>query len=167
MENVERRKDVFAWFGGAAYGAQCFEVELQSLLLLTYRLDHLAAPIAELDEVDLRLSSKNLGRLIRELEKRFVVHPEFSALLGTYREKRNYLMHRFFFENATKLLTSSGCNAMIEELKELTQLFREADEIAKRISKRLQAVAGWSEEQIETLVRAELKKASTEDQEAV
>ncbi|MGB9619227.1 MAG: hypothetical protein ACPL7K_02305, partial [Armatimonadota bacterium] len=158
-----RRKEVFAWFGGAAYHAQCFEVELQSLLLLTHRLDHPEAPISELDRVDMQLSSKNLGCLIRELEKRFVLRPEFSALLKTYREKRNYLMHRFFFENASKLLTPRGGDAMVKELKELSRIFREADAIAQGISKRLRGAAGWSEEEIEALVRVQLKKLSGED----
>lgn len=102
--------------------------------------------------MDLRLSSKTLGWLVREFEKRFEVHPEFSALLDAYCKKRNYLMHSFFFDNATNLLSSSGCDAMIEELRELTQLFREADEIAKEMSKRLRILAGWSEEQIEALI---------------
>jgi hypothetical protein len=53
---VARRKEVFAWFGAAAYYAQCFEVELHSLLLLTYRLNHPRAPESDVDEVDRRLS---------------------------------------------------------------------------------------------------------------
>ena len=104
LDDVERRKEVFAWFGGAAYHAQCFEVELQSLLLLTHRLNNPDAPVSELDDVDLRLSRKNLGTLLRELGMQFQLHPEFDGLLSTYRDRRNYLMHRFFFENARKLL---------------------------------------------------------------
>ncbi|HWO56594.1 MAG TPA: hypothetical protein VNN55_03400 [bacterium] len=158
MDDVERRKEVFAWFGGAAYRAQCFEVELQSLLLLTYRLNHPSAPVSELDDVDMRLSSKNLGGLLRELGKHFTVHPEVSDLLNTYRDKRNYLMHRFFFDNARKLLSPPGCDAMVDELKDLSRVFQEADAIAREMSKRLRALVGWSEEEIEALVRAEIRK---------
>ena len=158
MDDVGRRKEVFAWFGGAAYHAQCFEVELQSLLLLTYRLNHPSAPMSDLDDVDMRLSSKNLGGLLQELGKRFTLHPEFSDLLNTYREKRNYLMHRFFFDNARKLLSPPGCDEMVDELKDLSQTFQEADAIAQEMSKRLRAMAGWSDEEIEALVRAELRR---------
>lgn len=152
------RKEVFAWFGGAAYHAQCFEVELQSLLLLTYRLNHRSALVSDLDDVDMRISKKNLGGLLKELGKHFTLHQEFSDLLNTYREKRNYLMHRFFFDNARKLLSPPGCDAMVDKLKDLSQAFQEADVIAQEMSKRLRALAGWSEEEIEALVRAELGK---------
>lgn len=157
-DDVEHRKEVFAWFGGAAYHAQCFEVELQSLLLLTYRLNHPTASVTDLDGVDMSLSRKNLGSLLRELAKHFTLHPEFSNLLNTYCDKRNYLMHRFFFDNAGKLLSSPGCEVMVTELKQLSEVFREADAIAQEMSKRMRALAGWSEEQIEKLVRAELGK---------
>jgi len=158
MDDVERRKEVFAWFGGAAYHAQCFEVALQSLLLLAYRLNCPGTLASDLDDVDVRLSSKNLGWLLRELEKYFTLHSEFSDLLNTYREKRNYLMHRFFFDNARKLLSPLGCDVMVNELKYLSQAFQKADAIAQEISKHLRALAGWSEEEIDALVRAELRK---------
>jgi hypothetical protein len=164
MDDVERRKDVFALFGGAAYHAQCFEVELQILLLLTYRLNHPNASVSDLDGVDVRLSNKNLGALLRELGKSLTLHPEFSALLNTYREKRNYLMHRFFFDNARKLFSPQGCDAMVEELGELSRVFQEADAIAQEMSKRMRTLAGWSEEQIEALIRAELSKDTERDE---
>lgn len=138
-------------------------MELQNLLLLTYRLKHPRAPVSELDATEMRLSSKNLGWLLRELEKDFELHPEFSALLSIYLQKRNYLMHRFFFDNASNLLSTGGCNAMVDELKGLSQVLREADAIAQEISKRLRAAAGWSEEKIEALVRAQLKRDSDHD----
>jgi hypothetical protein len=158
MDDVERRKEVFAWFGGAAYHAQCFEVELQSLLLLTYRLNNPSAQVSDLDDVDMRLSRKNLGGLLRELGKHFSLPTEFSDQLNAYREKRNYLMHRFFFDNARKLLSPLGCAAMVDELKDLSRALGEADAIAQDFSKRLRARAGWSEEEIAALLRAELKK---------
>ena len=158
LDDVERRKEVFAWFGGAAYHAQCFEVELQSLLLLTHRLNNPDAPVSELDDVDLRLSRKNLGTLLRELGMQFQLHPEFDGLLSTYRDRRNYLMHRFFFENARKLLNTPGCEAMIDELRGLSQAFQEVDAIAQEMSKRLRALAGWSKGQFDALVQAALRR---------
>jgi len=67
-------------------------------------------------------------------------------------------MHRFFFDNARKLLTPPGCDAMVDELKDLSQAFQEADAISQEMSKRLRALAGWSEEEVERLVRAEFGK---------
>ncbi len=163
MDDVARRKEVFAWFGGATYHAQCFEVELQSLLFLTYRLDHPSAPTSALDDVDLRLSKQNLGCLLRKLAKHFTLRPEFSDLLNTYREKRNYLMHRFFFDNAFNLPSAAGCDLMVKELRNLARTFREADAIAQVMSKHLRKLAGWSEDHVEALVRVELEKDTDRD----
>src|SRR5258708_39185494 len=100
MDDVELRKEVFAWFGGAAYAAQCFEVELVNLLLWAPRLHEPSLTSQQLEEIDTRLSKRNLGQLLGELKMHFVVHPVFESLLKEYIESRNHLAHRFFFENA-------------------------------------------------------------------
>ncbi len=162
-DDVQHRKEVFASFGGAAYHAQCFEVALQSLLLLAYRLANPDAPLSDLDAADARLSRKNLGHLIPALAKHVQLSPRFIDRLNFYREKRNFLMHRFFFENAMKMLSPRGCDAMINELNELTQLFREADSKAQEITKPLYSLAGWSEAEVSAMVSEELGKGDGYD----
>jgi hypothetical protein len=164
MNGADHRKEVFAWFGAAAYYAQSFEVELQTLLLLVYRLHHPSAPLSELDEADTPLSKRTIGQLRKELEKHLTVAPEFSAILKVYGDKRNYLMHRYFFENARRLVSQQGCTAIVNELQSLSQTFREADATAQQMSKHLRALAGWSEEEMEAVVGAELRKNTHEEQ---
>jgi hypothetical protein len=163
MDDGELRKEVFAWYGSAAYAAQCFEVELTILLLLAYRLRHPSASPQDLDKVDVRLSKLALGQLVNELKREFVVHPEFETLLTRYLQTRNYLTHRFFFENGLKLMSRGGCGSMLAELKEIEASMREANGIAETISGRVKRVLGIPEEVLQAHVQAALRKASEEE----
>ncbi len=157
MSEEELRKDVFTWYGSAAYAIQCFEVELSILLLAHERLEKPQSTPEELDKLDEKLSLKTLGQLIGEVKKRFWVHPEFEGLLKTYLAKRNYFTHRFFFENASKLHSASGCTQLIEELQILYDTFVEADRISQLMSKNVRAAAGVDEDALQEKVNREVK----------
>src|SRR3989442_21804 len=131
MDDTELRKEVFAWYGGAAYAAQCFEVEPTILLLLAYRLQYPSASPRDLDTVEVRLSKLALGHLLTELKNQFVVHTEFETMLTQYLQTRNYLTHHFFFENGLKLMSREGCGSMLAELKQIEASMREANGIAE------------------------------------
>lgn len=151
--DAEGRKEVFAWFGGAAYQAQCFEVELHTLLLFVHQLKSSTMTTDGLKQIDTKLSKKNLGFLIQELKRNGEMHPDFEMLLNEYREKRNYLMHTFFFENSLKLLSKEGCEVMVEELQGIANSLREADEIATLMSKNVRELLGLDEQSVEEYVR--------------
>ena len=157
MSEEELRKDVFAWYGSVAYAAQCFEVELSILLLARERLERPNSTPEELDRLDEILSRKTLGQLMNEVKKRFWIHPEFEALLGKYLQKRNYIAHRFFFENARKLLSAEGCKQLIEELQDLYATFKEADQISQLMSKNVRVASGVDEVALQEMVNREIK----------
>lgn len=154
----EIKKEVFAWFGGAAYAAQCFEVELCTLLLLVHRLKNSSATPQQLDDLDTKLSKRNLGTLLRELAKHLTIHPDFQALLDNYLDRRNYLMHRFFFDHASDLLSPAGCQKMISELRDIHASLNEADQIAQVMSANIRKTLGMSQDQIQALLTAELHR---------
>ncbi len=149
----ELRKDVFAWYGGAAYAAQLFEQELIILLILTARLENRALPSNTIEDLDEWLSKKTLGGLLRELKKKFTLAPDFERLLNEYLEKRNFLAHRFFVDHATDLLSRSGCERLVEELKGLSSDLREADLIAQTMSRNVRAALGISEAALDAEVK--------------
>jgi hypothetical protein len=158
MTDEELRKEVFAWYGSVAYSAQCFEIELGILLSAHNRLISPTSTPEELDELFAKtLLRKTLGQLMQEIRKRFEIHPDFEALLAMYLEKRNYIAHRFFFENARKLLSAEGCKQLIDELQSLYATFREADEISKVMSKNLRLASGVDEAALQELVNREIK----------
>jgi hypothetical protein len=152
----EIRKEVFAWFGGAGYAAQCFEVELCTLLLLVRRLKDPSATRQHLEDLDTKLSKRNLGTLLRELAKHLTIRPDFQAMLDGYLDRRNYLMHRFFFDHASDLLSAAGCQKMISELKGIHASLNEADQIAQAMSANIRKALGMSEDQVQALVSTEL-----------
>jgi len=134
-------------------------VELTTLLLLVYRLQHPSASPKDLDSVEIKLSKLALGQLLGELRKKFAVHPDFETLLGRYLQTRNYLTHHFFFENGLNLMLRKGCDTMLSELKQIEALMKEANGIAETMSKNLRKVLGITEEVVQTQVRAALRKA--------
>ena len=167
MKNVvsdsELRKDVFAWYGAAAYAAQCFEVELVTLLLGIYRLNHPNGSLEGLDKVDVELSKKNLGQLYVELRKHVEIGDSFGKLLQSYKDRRNYLTHHFFYANGKKLATHRGCNEMIEELQEISDTLQEADAIAQNISKVVRKASGIPEEELQKQARATMDRELKEE----
>ncbi len=157
MSDEELRKDVFTWYGSAAYAAQCFEVELSILLLAHERLGKPNSTPAELDKLDEALSRKTLGQLVSEVKRRFSIHPDFESLLRTYLQKRNYFTHRFFFENAAKLKTANGCAELIAELQHLYSTFMEADQISQLMSKNVRVASGVNEAAFQELIDREIR----------
>lgn len=154
----ETRKEVFAWFGAAAYQAQCFEVELGILLLFMQLVQNPGVTHTKVEALNTRLTASNLGFLLRELKKGMWLHPDFEGLLDQYRERRNYLMHRFFSEHSFDFVTEAGCRKMISELTELHGILEEADEIAQAMSKRIRQHLNWSEKKLDAFYRATLKR---------
>ena len=155
----ELRKDVFAWYGSVVYTAQCFEVELCNLLLAHKRLDNPETSSEELDKLDEILMRKTLGQLINEVKKRFRIHPEFETLLKQYLQKRNYISHRFFFENSKKLISTDGCQQLISELQDLCVIFREADAVSQQMSKNVRIATGIDEDAFMEMVNREVESA--------
>jgi hypothetical protein len=162
-DKSELRKEVFAWFGSAAYAAQCFEVELCILFLLTHRLNNPELTPEQMDRIDTKLSGKTLGTLLSDLRKHLVIHPDFQTILDSYLTKRNYLMHHFFFDHGKDLLSREGCNKMIEELTALHASLKEADEIVQTMSQNVRKHLGISESEIQSLTEAHIKKFTDDE----
>ena len=156
-QDEEIRKDVFAWFGSAAYAAQLFEVELVTLLIGQARLADPNYSIEKLNDLDNLLSKKTLGQLLHEVKKHFTVSTEFEEILMEYRDKRNYLAHHFFSKNGEKLLSISGCKEMAIELQEIYGSLREADQIVTKMSENVRTASGINEEDFQKYVNEQMK----------
>ena len=140
MDKQDPRREVFACFGEAAYYAQLFETQVENLILLVALARDKNISREKLEKIDIGLSRKSLGTLIAELKKHLELSPEFEELMRTYQEKRNYLMHDYFFQNSGKLALASGCDAMAVELQTLASLFNEAVLIAQDMAEKLNAM---------------------------
>ena len=163
MDASETRKDLFAWYGAAMYAAQLFEVELVTLLLCLERLTSPRITATKLDRIDDILSRKTLGALLGELKKHTTLDSEFEQLLLSYRDKRNYLAHRFFHENAQRMSTVQGFEELTEELKEIESQLRQADAVAMKMSENVRGACGIPENEFQAYVDTVMKSEVTED----
>jgi len=153
MDDVEARKDMFAWYGAAMYAAQLFEVELVTLLLSLKRLREPDTSPHEYDRFESLLSKKTLGTLLKELKKYIEIAQEFEDMLVQYRDSRNYLAHEFFYKNANGMRTRKGVDAITSELRDREQQLREADLIASKMSENVRKASGIDEDAFQEYAR--------------
>ena len=121
------RREVFALFGLASYHAQCLERQIGIMLSTCY--NH-AFSTASPDARDLIFDehfSKTLGALIRKLESTITVPPNLAESLQAALKKRNWLIHHYFYDRASDILSSPGRHAMMKELTELYMEFNRLD----------------------------------------
>ena len=76
----------------------------------------------KIDNYMINLSKKTLGGLIRQLKKIMNLDNTFSNRLEEALEARNYLTHRFFNDQAEKLLTQKGREDALELVKKKREI---------------------------------------------
>ena len=157
-KDAELRKDVFAWYGSAAYAAQLFEVELVTLMLCHEKKEKPEISVADIDDLDSKLSKKTMGQLIHDLNKRFTLTDRFKNTLIGYRDQRNYLAHEFFYSNGSKLLSPKGCQELIQELQSKYANLKEADRVMSEMSSTVRKESGINEQEFMLYVNQELDK---------
>lgn len=145
MDRAALRKEVFAWYGAAAYYAQCIEVELVIARLFLVRRRNPQLSEAELDEID-RDKRNTMGRLLKRLTSELDLDGAEAALLKTCVEDRNFLAHDYWYRRYGLLDTARGCHRAVDELQEMSERLKKGDTIAQGISKRIRASLGISEE---------------------
>lgn len=171
MSDEQERKEVFAWFGAASYYAQCVEVELRIARLFLVRKDEPWPKEQEWQRVEgERLTMGGLLRLVESgIELRSAERETLQACL----EKRNWLSHAYWEERSHLLVSSESRSRAVEELAELCEMFQRGDEVACRLSARIRAKVGVSEdlvrklqdEYIQRLASGESRESILQDQE--
>ena len=126
-------KEPYAFFGLAAYWAQCFEQSMILLIASTNALLHNPIEAKNFDEVFSSLDKKTLGTLIRQLSGIAKIESGMEFQINSVLQKRNYLMHRFFSENSMMWFNSSTRRKMIDELRDLAQAFQDGDHMLTSI----------------------------------
>lgn len=144
MSDELERKEVFAWFGAASYHAQCVEVELRIAWLFLARVEE---PVPNQKEW-LRLESQRLtmGEVLRLVESGIELRGDERERLKACLGKRNWLSHAYWEQRSHLLASSDGRRHAVEELAELCEMFQRGDEVARRLSARIRAKVGISED---------------------
>lgn len=162
-ENYEA-KEVYAFFGLAAYCSQVFE---QAALHLAAALHVYAMSPRTQEGVDAtwdRLDRQTLGQLLASARQLTTIDPTIDELLCAAIDRRNDLVHRFFERNSERFMVESGRKSMIQELREATGLFQRADRAATELFLPISSAMGLTEEVIEATF--ERMKADLEAREA-
>lgn len=169
-------REVFAYYGRAAYAASCVEtglaialmhVELMSQVHGRARRERKAPSKAEWEAMFDAYMDKHhlltLGTLIDRFKSVHRVDPSLDALLTESLRRRNAIAHEFFRENAVAFAHSAGRLAMIEELDRDHDLFTRTDEAVQAavapILPRLGIDPETHQSQIDKISRRELEAA--------
>ena len=119
-------KEVFAFFGLAAYYSQVLEQELINIAGVAQLLHK--GPSRELaSELYDLLEEKTFGRLLAAVRAHVEIPSEVDALLAEALKARNYLAHRFFAEHSEHFVVEVGRAMMIEKLRTFAGEFVAAD----------------------------------------
>ena len=146
-------------YGATAYCAHMFENELQNILLLAHILKKSSLTRIGLKQIGLKIKKAQIGRLLDEIKKQYSISIELEKSLNEFREKRNYLIHYFFFENAFKMLDNEGRKTMIIELKNLCLEFKKADEMVEILARQMRKDLGWSENKFKEFLKKRYEMA--------
>jgi len=156
MKNEELHiKEVYAYFGLASYMAQCLERSIAMILIFVHGKGPTEITRAELDEVLNKKFKMTMGQLIKELisdKKSNFLGVDFDLAL----EKRNWLMHNYFYERSGHFMTPEGRNIMLVELTELRVLFEKIDNILEEIVSEKVKEFGVSEEKVQEYITKSL-----------
>lgn len=152
-------KEVYAFFGLAAYSAQVLEKGLVNMVV-TFKTFGLRITLAEFDAIFSAHDSRTLGQLLQAARNLQIPIPvETDQLFSQALKKRNYLNHDFFAARSGYFMSETGRRKMIRELRELILLFQTADEHCEPIYRPVLERMGVSEQTIQKLAQDLITKA--------
>lgn len=143
-------KEVYAFYGLAAYCAQVLEKGLVNLATGLH-IDGLSITRAQFDTLFNRFDSATFGQLINAARVSIQIPSATETVLAEALAKRNRLMHDFFADNAAAFMTDRGRAQMIVELRDLVDLFQRADREVDELLEPIAIRRGLTEELINQL----------------
>ena len=159
-------KEVFAFFGLAAYHAQVME---KGLLIFAVGLNIARIPKvtrALVDELFTTHERKTFGQLFRIAREANILDEPMVNRLKNALEQRNYLTHQLFYDYAGDFTVDSGRKVMIDELRRMTDIFINMDKDIEAISKPLWEKYGITESIIDKGLE-DIIKSTREKYEAI
>ena len=172
-------RQVFAYFGRAAYAASCVEHGLTIALMQAELMSQEFGRARRLrkgpsrneweamfDDHMAKHDLFPLGTLISRFRRVVKVEPALEALLDETLRRRNFLAHGFFREKAVDFAHAAGRTKMIEELDRDHDLFTRADDAVQaavaHIIPRLGIDPDKYREQMEDIIRSKLEEAKAQ-----
>ncbi len=167
-------REVFAYYGRAAYAASCVEhgltialmkAELMSQVAGRARRERKVPTTAEweamFDEYMAKHDALPLGTLIQRFRKVVKTPPELQALLDQALTQRNFLAHGFFRERAVSFSHSAGRDEMIAELDATHDLLDRTDKAVQAAVEDVLPRIGVNVERMQTQTEAIIREQLT------
>lgn len=155
----EQIKEAFTWFGAAIFHSNCIERQLAILLSMLDYLESESDKKRDFEDIRGLYFRKTLGQMVKRLSEKTIIPDDLKTKLQEALEKRNWLVHYFFWEHAVPFCSTNGRKRMIVELQILVDVFINLDKQLETISRNIQREYGISDKIIEKEV-AELLKTS-------
>ena len=164
--DFEDPKEVYAFYGLAAYTAQVLEQGLLNWVVALMIAGERRVTPATVERLLETFEEQTFGQLLRIVRERVTVPAEVDSVLDHALRRRNYLVHRFFAVHSEDFISGAGRRSMIGELRDAVRLFEEADKASESVYLPLVARLGVTQEVISQqmdllLQRAEARDAAT------
>jgi hypothetical protein len=140
-------KEVYAFYGLAAYSAQVLEKGLVNLVAGLHT-DGLSITRGEFDTLFAGFDASTFGQLVRRARTKVPISPDTEILLAEALRERNRLVHHFFADHATAFMTEQGRMKMIAELRRLVTLFQRVDHQVEEMWAPIAARRGLTDERV-------------------
>ena len=156
-------KEVYAFFGLAAYMAQVLERSAINFALIL-QLPEVDLVTRELYESSYEtLERKTFGKLLRACEKEFELPNHAKEIMDDALKTRNHLIHSYFYEKSEDLISEKGRIEMMEELQGIIGKFQIADKLLESIYLPIYDNYGVSKEYLASEYEARLQRARDRD----
>lgn len=148
-------KEVYAFYGLAAYYAAVLERVLISFVVIAHRAKNLAMTPQEIDALFTKTEFQTLGNVLRLARTVGPVPDNLEADLRDAVALRNSLIHSWFWDHAEDFMSASGRSLMIDDLRHRANRFmalaRQLEQIAIPMMKRWGVTREWVETEFERL----------------
>jgi len=155
-------REVYARYGLAVYLAQCVERQLALLLATRYGPDIEGMTPQQYNQLLDSLFQQTFGALMVTLRETVTLPVEAEARLRRVLERRNWLIHNYFWERAGHLLTPAGRAKMIAELEALADEFEAEHQRLLTISRNWAKEHGVTEERLQAELERLIQRAEAQ-----
>ena len=156
-------KEVFAFFGLAAYHGQVLEQELVIFAVMLNLSGRSRVTREAFEALFDRLEVWTFGQLFREARSLTPIPRGLETKLNEALARRNDLAHRFFARHSEDFMSEAGRIGMIEELRATTGIFEDVDAAVTAVRVPLSSAIGITEEMAKHELDEMLARAAARD----
>lgn len=150
IDEDQQIKHCYALFGVAVYSAQCLEAELLNLLVALRVSRRIKLEEHTVDSLQDFYSRKTMGVLIAALMELENLHEDEVRLINEALDRRNKLIHGFWFERVFKFGKRDSRRELCVEIIEFRNCLQSADSLLQNRTSRIFASLGLTDEMIKS-----------------